>query len=104
MIFIREKKKFDRKLSKGRVKVENAFGLLKNRWRILRDMNVDIALAPTIVGACCMLHNFVQLCGEAEPSNQYGSRSAVGVQLCDMAHVMRRKGNIFLQSAIYVAD
>ncbi|MCO5600612.1 hypothetical protein L7F22_054727 [Adiantum nelumboides] len=68
--FAREKREFDKKLSKGRVKVENAFGFLKNRWRILQDVNADFALAPTIVGACCMLHNFVQLRGEAEPLDQ----------------------------------
>ncbi|MCO5587488.1 hypothetical protein L7F22_041437 [Adiantum nelumboides] len=54
-----QKQHFDRHLSKGRVKVENAFGILKNRWRILRELNVDLALAPTVIGACCLLHNFV---------------------------------------------
>ncbi|MCO5612360.1 hypothetical protein L7F22_066627 [Adiantum nelumboides] len=68
--FATEKREFDKKLSKGRVKVENAFGLLKNRWQILQDVNVNLALAPAIVGACCTLHNFVQLCGEAELSDQ----------------------------------
>ncbi|MCO5604303.1 hypothetical protein L7F22_058468 [Adiantum nelumboides] len=68
--FAREKREFDKNLSEGRIKVENAFGFLKTKWWILQDVNVDLALAFTIVGACCMLHNFVQLRGEAEPSDQ----------------------------------
>ena len=31
---------------------------------------MDLRSAPTIVGACCLLHNFVQLRGEAEPHEQ----------------------------------
>ncbi|KAI5064349.1 hypothetical protein GOP47_0021019 [Adiantum capillus-veneris] len=68
--FLHKKRDFDRKISKGRVKVENAFGLLKNRWQILRDLNVDLAFAPTVIGACCFLHNFVQIRGETEPHDQ----------------------------------
>ncbi|KAI5070938.1 hypothetical protein GOP47_0013189 [Adiantum capillus-veneris] len=68
--FLREKRDFDSKISKGRVKVENAFGLLKNRWRILRDLNVDLSFAPTMIGACCFLQNFVQIRGEIEPHDQ----------------------------------
>ncbi|MCO5563220.1 hypothetical protein L7F22_016857 [Adiantum nelumboides] len=69
-LFVREKREFDRKLSKGRVNIENAFPLLKNRWRILRELSVDITSAPTVVAACCLLHNFVQLRGEVEPQEQ----------------------------------
>ncbi|MCO5548535.1 hypothetical protein L7F22_001995 [Adiantum nelumboides] len=68
--FLQEKRAFDRKLSKGRVKVKNAFGLLKNRWKLLRELNVSLPFAPTIVTACCLLHNFVQLRGEVELQDQ----------------------------------
>lgn len=68
--FAVDKREFGKKLSLGRIKVENAFGLLKNRWRILQNVNVDLSFAPTVVGACCLLHNFVQLRGEAEPDDQ----------------------------------
>ncbi|KAI5068146.1 hypothetical protein GOP47_0016491 [Adiantum capillus-veneris] len=68
--FFCKKRDFDRKISKGRVKLENAFGLLKNRWCILRDLNVDLAFAPTVTEAYCLLHNFVQLQGETEPHDQ----------------------------------
>ena len=45
--------------------VEIAFGRLKARWRRLskqNDMNVDNV--PTVVGACCILHNICQINGD----------------------------------------
>ncbi|MCO5608074.1 hypothetical protein L7F22_062279 [Adiantum nelumboides] len=61
------KNAFDKQIAKDRVKVENAFGILKNRWRILRDLNGSIPFAPNVVIACCVLHNYVQLKGEPKP-------------------------------------
>jgi hypothetical protein len=54
---------FDQFLNKGRVLIENAFGTLKNRWRILKKFNVHVDRTPMITLACCMLHNFCQLQG-----------------------------------------
>eukprot|EP01018_Ginkgo_biloba_P005772 Gb_14975 [translate_table: standard] len=61
---------FDRFLSRGRVKIENAFGLLKGRWRILRDIGVELDKVPRFVVACRVLHNFLQMNGEVEPDIQ----------------------------------
>lgn len=44
-----KKNAFDKQIAKGRIKVENAFGILKNRWRILRDLNVTLTFAPHVV-------------------------------------------------------
>jgi len=45
--------------SKTRVKIENCFGLLKDRWRRLKNVTVyKIEKASNIVMACCALHNF----------------------------------------------
>jgi hypothetical protein len=55
---------FDKQLRKGRVKIENAFGILKNRWQILKDLNVALPTAPSVVVACCVLHNICQRAGE----------------------------------------
>ena len=49
---------FNKELSSGRVKVECAFGILKNRWRILQkrfDSAISFAIKTTV--ACAVLHN-----------------------------------------------
>ncbi|MCO5613111.1 hypothetical protein L7F22_067385 [Adiantum nelumboides] len=51
---------FDRHIAKGRVKVENAFGILKNQWRILHDLNVSLPLLLwllALVAYCTILYN-----------------------------------------------
>lgn len=58
---------FDDALIKGRNKVEEAVGLLKGRWRILQDLNMDINHVPQTIVACCVLHNMCQIAGEPEP-------------------------------------
>jgi hypothetical protein len=50
---------FDRKWRVGRVEIENAFGILKNKFQILRNLNMGLEYAPTVIIACCMLHNFL---------------------------------------------
>lgn len=55
---------FDKQLRKGRVKIENAFGILKNRWQILKNANVALNQAAKLAVACCVLHNICQRAGE----------------------------------------
>lgn len=51
---------FNYRLSRARIYVECAFGILANKWRILhRAMNVQYEFATDIIKACCVLHNFV---------------------------------------------
>lgn len=58
----RRKKNFNYCLSKTRCCIENAFGLLKGRWRRLLYIDVNaIQFASDIVMACCILHNFCLL-------------------------------------------
>ena len=45
----------------GRVFVENTFGLLKGRWRILKRANCLMLWLPKVIVAYCVLHNFCQL-------------------------------------------
>ncbi|CAA7398892.1 unnamed protein product [Spirodela intermedia] len=63
---------FDAAVMKGRAaSVEAALGLLKGRWRILRDLNVGIDHAAQTVVACCVLHNMCQIAGEPEDEDVY---------------------------------
>lgn len=46
-------------LSRTRVVIENTFGLLKGRWKILDHINThSIERANKILLVCCILHNF----------------------------------------------
>eukprot|EP00249_Psilotum_nudum_P008794 c21511_g1_i1 orf=771-2153(-) len=61
---------FDEQLAKCQAKIKSAFGSLKNRWKILDNLNVDVKYAAQTVLACCVLHNFCQLAGEPQPDEQ----------------------------------
>ena len=60
-----KQRKFNYQLSRSRVVVENAFGRLKGRWRTLMKRNDnDIKYVPTLVVACCILHNICEMHGD----------------------------------------
>jgi hypothetical protein len=49
---------FNRKLSRGRSVVENAFGILKQSFRELLDItDLHVTFVPDVVIYCCLLHN-----------------------------------------------
>ena len=52
---------YDKCLHRGCVKIENSFGILKNRWTILKNLNVDVKHAGLVITACCVLHNFCHM-------------------------------------------
>lgn len=56
-----EQKLFNKRISSKRVVVENAFGLLKGRFRRLKGLeNFDFQLCSEIILGCCILHNICQ--------------------------------------------
>ncbi len=69
-----KKRIFNYRLSRARMVVENAFGILSSRWSIFhRRINLHPKNVDTLVVAACILHNFllapsenVQLLEEAE--------------------------------------
>lgn len=61
-----KKKHFNLKLSSARRVVENAFGHLKARFRkVGKGLEVKITNCSTIIKACCVLHNFLNLHNDA---------------------------------------
>ena len=52
---------FDNALRQDRVKIENSFAQLKNRWRVLKNLNFTVPYAGQIITACCVLHNFCKI-------------------------------------------
>ena len=52
---------FNVKHSKTRIKVEQAFGLLKGRWRcLLHKLEVSFEIVSHIITVCCILHNICE--------------------------------------------
>ena len=60
-----EQKKCNYRMSRARIVVENAFGRLKARWRRLMKNEMRIVNVPTVVAACCVLHNVCQIHGDS---------------------------------------
>jgi hypothetical protein len=49
---------FNKRLSRGRSSVENAFGILKQSFREFLDVtDLHVTFVPDIVVCCCLLHN-----------------------------------------------
>ena len=60
----REQRRFNYQLSRTLVVVECAFDRLKGHWRSLMKRNgTDVSFMPTLVSACCILHNLCEVHG-----------------------------------------
>jgi hypothetical protein len=56
-----DKIRYDSNMNSRRVVIENAFGFLKNRWRILKHFNSrNDKASPTII-VCCVFHNYCEM-------------------------------------------
>lgn len=62
----RRQKKFNKRLSGGRVHVERAFGILKARWRcLLKRVDNEIENVSSVIITCCTIHNICQINNES---------------------------------------
>ena len=60
-----KQKNFNRRLSKARVVVEQAYGRLKGRWRcLLKRLDHLTENVPYVVSTCVTLHNICELFGD----------------------------------------
>jgi hypothetical protein len=62
---------FNFKHSQTRIKVEQAFGLLKGRWRcLIHNLEISLEIASHIITACCILHNICEERHDFLPSGE----------------------------------
>jgi hypothetical protein len=73
-----ERRAYNTKLSKTRVVVEQAYGFLKNRWRLLlKPIELELSNVVVVVAACCVLHNFCQVERQPVPDPDHELRALV---------------------------
>lgn len=54
-------RRFNQRLSRARTRIENAFGILSSRFRVLRQpMHLSEKTARLVVLTTCYLHNFIR--------------------------------------------
>lgn len=80
-----EKRIFNYRLSRARQTVENAFGILTNRFRILQGtINLGPEKAEIITLTCCILHNFL-----ATKSKRYCEGE---IETCNLQNIIAQQG------------
>jgi hypothetical protein len=56
-----DKIKYDSNMNSGKVVIENAFGSLKNKRKILKHFNSIVNKTSPIIVVCCVLHNYCEM-------------------------------------------
>jgi len=99
----REKRMFNYRLSRARLTVECAFGILSSQWRMYRRViGVNPAKAEACVKATCILHNFIRRSRRGArgcPAASPGQEGSAGLQ-----EAPRLGSNNAARAAIRVRD
>lgn len=98
----RNQKKYNYKLSATRVCIEQAFGLLKGRFRILKFVNIyNTELVPKIVLACCVLHNICMARNDVIEINGEGAENVNNLEFDQLEFEYDVNGN---NKRIYITE
>lgn len=98
---------FNYRLSRARRVVENAFGILTNRFRILRGaMQLQPNTAGIVVLACCALHNFLRCstCDNAEYDEDLSNDAFQESTIDIISHEPRLTGSGYNSEAKVIRD
>ena len=61
-----DRRRYNYRMSRARMVVENAFGRLKGRWRrLLKRNDMSLERVPTVIAACGVLHNICEVFKES---------------------------------------
>jgi hypothetical protein len=77
---IQQQTYFNLKHSQTRIKVEQAFGLLKGRWRcLLHNLEISFEIVSHVITACCILHNICEERHDFLPPGEQYNDTGTGV-------------------------
>lgn len=77
---IQQQTYFNLKHSQTRIKVEQAFGLLKGRWRcLLHNLEISFEIVSHVITACCILHNICEERHDFLPLGEQYNDTGTGV-------------------------
>ncbi|XP_036141683.1 protein ALP1-like [Monomorium pharaonis] len=97
-----EKKIFNYRLSKARRTVENAFGIMANRFRILLNtIPLSVEKVELITYTCCILHNFLlQKKAHSYISLELRNNISESIQ-SNLNSILHQNGNRCTDRAVY---
>lgn len=104
---ITENKIFNYRLSRARRVVENAFGILVNRFRVLEsEINLSVEKVEQVTLTCCVLHNFIKAeDGTDCATKDFGNISNIAERHGDLLLPLQKAiGNRSTDKAIEVRD
>ena len=103
---------FNYRLSRARRIVENVFGIIANRFRVLtKPIELGPEKATCIVSAVCALHNFLMSrsrlyapAGSFDTDQQAGEWRTVGMPQCNLVELQHGAAHNFSNNAKNVRD
>ncbi|KAL4321402.1 hypothetical protein AHAS_Ahas14G0106900 [Arachis hypogaea] len=79
---------FNMKHSQARNVIERAFGVLKARWKILRERSFyPIKTQGRIITACCLLHNHIRRVMVVDPIDEIEDQNILGIDGETIHHI-----------------
>ena len=80
----RQKRVYNYRLSRARLVVENAFGILAARWRIFYTaIDSKLEMIDSIIKACCCFHNFLMARGSDYCPRLFGDTTSSNGRIID---------------------
>jgi hypothetical protein len=75
-----QRNQFDFKWRARRARIDNAFGVLKNKWSILKKLNCNLKYVLILITAYCIIHNFCIGIGDVGKDDEIDNKLIANIQ------------------------